>query len=103
MASDELIHPFEFDDIILNVFSGMGITLKSELPPKPMPEGPAFISWVGVLMTDKPSWLDVFLVSGEAGARAVTKELLGQSKVDETEIIEMFAELQNMVQGSLRR
>jgi CheY-like chemotaxis protein len=103
MASDELIHPFEFDDIILNVFSGMGITLRSELPPKPIPEGPAFISWVGVLMTDKPSWLDVLLVSGEAGARAVTKELLGQSKVDETEIIEMFAELQNMVQGSLRR
>jgi CheY-like chemotaxis protein len=103
LASDELIHPFEFDDLILNVFSGMGVTLKTELPPKAVPEGPVFISWVGVLMTTTPSWLDVILISGEAGAKAVTKELLGQSKVVDSDVTEMFAELQNMVQGSLRR
>lgn len=104
LASDELIHPFEFDDLILNVFSGMGVTLKTELPPKPIPtEGPVFISWVGVLIPGTTSWLDVLLISGEKGARSVTGELLGQSKVGDSEVIEMFAELQNMVQGALRR
>jgi DNA-binding response OmpR family regulator len=104
LASEELIHPFEFDDLILNVFSGMGVTLKTELPPKPIPaEGAVFISWVGVLIPGTASWLDVLLLSGEKSARAVTGELLGQSKAGDAEVIEMFAELQNMVQGALRR
>ncbi len=103
LADEELIHPFEFDEIILSVFSGMGVTLKSELPPKPLAEGAVFASWVGVAMPKAPVWMDVMLLAGAEAASAVTKELLGQSKVSESDICEMFAELQNMVQGSLRR
>ena len=103
LADEELIHPFELDEIILNVFSGMGVTLKTELPPKAMPEGPVFASWVGVAIPEEPVWLDVLLIAGQEGAKAVTRELLGQAKVADSDVCEMFAELQNMVQGSLRR
>jgi hypothetical protein len=47
--------------------------------------------------------MDVMLVAGEQAGKIVTKELLGQSKVTDSDVCEMFAELQNMVQGSLRR
>ncbi len=103
LADEEIIHPFEFDDIILNVFSGMGVTLKSELPPKPIAEGPLYASWVAVAIPTQPVWLDVIMIAGEEGAKAVTAELLGQSKANESDVCEMFAELQNMVQGALRR
>jgi CheY-like chemotaxis protein len=103
LADEELIHPFEFDDIILNVFSGMGVTLKSEIPPKELPEGNVFAAWVGVAIPSAPVWLDVLLTAGEACAKAVTKDLLGLSKVQDSDVNEMFAELQNMVQGALRR
>lgn len=105
LADDELIHPFEFDEIVLKVFSGMGVTLKTELPPKAIPSGPWFAAWVGIAMASEETvWLDVVLQAGETAAKAVTAELLGQhGKVDDSDVCEMFAELQNMVQGSLRR
>jgi hypothetical protein len=104
LAEDELdriVHPFEFDEI--NVFSGMGVTLKTQIPLRPVTEGPLYVAWVGVAMPERGSWLDVLLVAGEAGAQEVTKAILGQSSVEPSDICEMFAELQNMVQGSVRR
>jgi len=103
LADEEIIHPFEFDEIILKVFSGMGVTLKSELPPKPIPAGPVFTSWVGVTLIGQPLWLDIVMAAGEDAARAVTRELLGQAKVGDSDICEMFAELQNIGQGAVRR
>ncbi|HNX04665.1 MAG TPA: response regulator, partial [Opitutales bacterium] len=94
LADEELIHPFELDEIILNVFSGMGVTLKTELPPKAIPAGPSFASWVGVAIPSEPVWLDVLLVAGADVAKAVTRELLGQAKVADSDVCEMFAELQ---------
>lgn len=106
LAEDELdriLHPFEFDEILVSVFSGMGVTLKTQIPPIPIDEGPLYVSWVGIAMPKRGSWLDVLLVAGEPGAQEVTQAILGQSSVTSADICEMFAELQNMVQGSVRR
>jgi CheY-like chemotaxis protein len=103
LADEEIIHPFEFDEIILKVFSGMGVTLKTEIPPKALASGPLFVSWVGVAIIGEPVWLDMVMVAGEVAAKAVTKELLGQAKASDSDVCEMFSELQNMAQGSLRR
>jgi CheY-like chemotaxis protein len=103
LADEEIIHPFEFDELILKVFSGMGVTLKTELPPLPLPDGPVFASWVGVAIPSEPVWMDLVLVAGEKAGKAVTAELLGQEDSGESDVCEMFAELQNMLQGSLRR
>jgi len=103
MADEEIIHPFEFDEIVLKVFSGMGVTLKTELPPKAIPAGPVFTSWVGVTLVGQPLWLDIVMSAGEEAAKNVTRELLGQARVGDSDVCEMFAELQNIGQGALRR
>ena len=101
--TDRIVHPFEFDEILLSVFAGMGVTLKTQIPPKPIDSGPLYVAWVGIGMPRRGSWLDVLLVAGETAAQELTKAMLGQAVVTSADVCEMLAELENITQGSLRR
>lgn len=98
-----LIHPFEFDELVLNVFSGMEVVLKPEIPPLSItPGNGVFLSWVGLVMPESKLWVDVLMVAPESAAQAVTNAILGEENPGDEDIMEMSAELLNMLQGSLK-
>jgi CheY-like chemotaxis protein len=100
---DVLIHPFEFDELVLNVFSGMEVVLKPEIPPMTIPSGEGgFVSFVGLVLPESKLWVDVVLVASDSAARAVTKAILGEDSPADEDVLEMIAELMNMLQGSLK-
>jgi DNA-binding response OmpR family regulator len=100
---DMLILPFEFDDLVVNVFSGMGVTLKPEIPAITIGARESVMhTWMCLGIPTRGSWLDLFFECSEEAAKAVTGAILDEDNPGADEQKEMLSELMNMLQGSLK-
>jgi len=100
---DVIILPFEFDELVLNVFSGMDVVLKTEIPAMHIDSStPVVHTWMCLGIAAQHTWLDLFFECSADAAKEITKTILGEDEPGIDEQKEMLSELMNMLQGALK-
>ncbi len=95
-----------FEKIIQATLNGLG--LPTSKPPTsaclepPKPGKPVFMIWVPLVIPEKELWLDIVLEMKVLTARSLAINILGDTRPSLQDILDILAEITNMIQGSLK-
>ena len=95
-----------FEKIIQATLEGLGMSTST--PPTsaclepPKPGQPVFMTWVPIVIPEKELWLDIVLEMKVLTARSFAINILGDDRPSLQDILDILAEITNMIQGSLK-
>ena len=95
-----------FEKIVQATLNGLGLPT-SKMPTAdclepPKPGQPVFITWVPVIIPEKDLWLDIVLEMKALTAHTLAANILGDDKPSLQHILDVLAEITNMIQGLVK-